>query len=162
EFNCRMGDPETQVVFPLAAARLLEPMVRVARGEALGDWTFEAHPGAALVTVLASAGYPASSERGRAIEIPEFDPDRVRVYHAGTARAADGRLVTAGGRVLGVTGLGSSLEEAAGRSREAAAAITFEGMQWRRDIGWHELEPERLPEALAGVLADAGTDASRR
>ncbi len=149
EFNCRMGDPETQAVLPLTASSLIEPMARVARGEGLGGWTPTAEAGAALVTVLASEGYPGASDNGRPIEIPEFDPAEVRVYHAGT-RSADGTLVTAGGRVLGVTGLGATLEEAAGRSRDAAAEIRFEGAHWRRDIGWHELSPDREP--LAAVL----------
>ncbi|MDX1578535.1 MAG: phosphoribosylamine--glycine ligase, partial [Gemmatimonadota bacterium] len=158
EFNCRMGDPETQAVLPLLRSSLLEPMLRVSRGESLGGWTVDPEPGAALVTVLASAGYPASSDRGRPIEIPDFDPGRVRVYHAGT-EVRGGRLVTAGGRVLGVTGLGDSLAEAARRSREAAARIAFEGAHWRRDIGWHELAPERLEATESALVAGrfAGT-----
>lgn len=143
EFNCRMGDPETQVVLPLTRSPLVEPLLAVARGESLGGWTPEATGGFALVTVLASAGYPAASESGRPVELPDFDPEEVRVYHAATARR-DGGLVTAGGRVLGVTGFGADLDGAARRSREAAARIRFEGVQWRRDIGWHELEPQRV------------------
>jgi len=152
EFNCRMGDPETQVVLPLTRSPLVEPFLAVARGESLAGWTPEAAEGAALVTVLASAGYPASSDLGRPIELPEFDPAEVRVYHAGTADRA-GALVTAGGRVLGVTGFGSDLAEAARRSREAAVRIRFEGAQWRRDIGWHELKPERMSAVEAARLA---------
>jgi len=152
EFNCRLGDPETQVVLPLTRASLPEPLMAVARGESLAGWHPEAMEGAALVTVLASAGYPGSSDPGRQIELPGFDPQEVRVYHAGTARSDEG-LVTAGGRVLGVTGLGEDLEEAARRSREAAARIGFEGKQWRRDIGWHELEPTRVDPTRAPLLA---------
>jgi phosphoribosylamine--glycine ligase len=151
EFNCRLGDPETQVVLPLTTSSLAEPMLRVARGESLGDWCPEAAEGAALVTVLASEGYPASARTGRAIEIPELDPERVRVYHAGTA-LDDGTLVTSGGRVLGVTGLGSTLDEAARNSREAVASISFEGMHWRSDIGWHELEAGRLDGVERSLL----------
>lgn len=145
EFNCRMGDPETQVVLPLTASNLLEPMRAIAHGEGLGEWGAHPVPGAALVTVLASAGYPESSDTGRPIELPPMDPDTVRVYHAGTAREA-GVLVSSGGRVLGVTGLGANLKEAARNSREAAARIHFDGVHWRRDIGWHELAPDRPPE----------------
>lgn len=145
EFNCRLGDPETQVVLPLTAASLLEPMLDVARGEGLGEWVAHPAAGAALVTVLASAGYPESSDRSRPIDLPAMDPSTVRVYHAGTAREA-GRLVSKGGRVLGVTGLGADLEEASHNSREAAKRIRFEGVHWRRDIGWHELSPDHSPD----------------
>lgn len=143
EFNCRMGDPETQVVLPLTASSLLEPMLGIARREGLGEWEAHPVPGAALITVLASAGYPESSDRPRPIELPATDPGTVRVYHAGTALEA-GALVSNGGRVLGVTGLGADLAEAARNSRDAAAHIRFEGVQWRRDIGWHELSPDRV------------------
>ena len=141
EFNCRLGDPETQAVLPLTESSLVEPMVRIAEGGGLGDWEACPAPGAALVTVLASAGYPESSDSGRPIELPDFDPATVRVYHAGTALDG-GTLVTAGGRVLAVTGLGNDLSEAARHSREAAERIDFQGAQWRRDIGWHELSPD--------------------
>ena len=152
EFNCRLGDPETQAVLPLTRSPLAEPLGRVARGEGLDDRGPEPAAGASLVTVLASAGYPASSDRGRPIELPEADPDVARIYHAGTAER-EGRLVTAGGRVLAVAGLGDTLEEAARNSRETAARISFEGAQWRSDIGWHELEPDRVPARLRGLLA---------
>jgi phosphoribosylamine--glycine ligase len=148
EFNCRLGDPETQAVLPLTASNLLEPMLAIARGEGLGEWVAHPVPGAALVTVLASAGYPESSDRSRPIELPAMDPDTVRVYHAGTAREA-GALVSKGGRVLGVTGLGANLEQAARNSREAAGRIHFDGVHWRGDIGWHELSPDRSPESVS-------------
>jgi phosphoribosylamine--glycine ligase len=151
EFNCRLGDPETQAVLPLTASSLLEPMIRIAEGRSLGDWEACPDPGAALVTVLASAGYPESSDSGRAIELPDFDPATVRVYHAGTA-LENGTLVTAGGRVLAVTGLGRDLDEAARSSRKAAERIKFEGAQWRRDIGWHELSPDSSAEALSTTV----------
>ncbi|MFQ5678214.1 MAG: phosphoribosylamine--glycine ligase [Gemmatimonadota bacterium] len=140
EFNCRLGDPEAQVVLPLTRSSLVEPMLEVGRGGRLGDWRPEAEPGAAMIRVLASRGYPGSYEKGKEIHIPEHlrEEEAIRLYHAGTA-VRDGRLVTAGGRVLGATGLGQDLGEAAARSREAAEAIDFEGKQWRGDIGWHEL-----------------------
>jgi phosphoribosylamine--glycine ligase len=135
EFNCRLGDPEAQVVLPLTGASLVEPMLAVARGEGLGDWEPGTREGAALTTVLASHGYPVEYPTGLPITIPgELEGDLLRIYHAGTDRR-DGRLVTAGGRVLSVTGLGGTLAEAAGRSRDAAERIQFEGKTWRRDIG---------------------------
>ena len=140
EFNCRLGDPETQVVLPLMEGSLLELMMEVAEGGSLSGRSVAARPGAAVTTVLASEGYPGDYPKGRPITIPAElgdDPD-VLVFHAGTTRE-NGALVTSGGRVLAVTGLGSTLAEAAGRSRAAASAIAFEGKQFRRDIGWREL-----------------------
>jgi phosphoribosylamine--glycine ligase len=141
EFNCRFGDPETQVVLPLMDGSLLEPALEVARGGSLAGWTPSFSSRAALTTVLASEGYPGSYPKGREIHIPEAlgaDSDTL-VFHAGTAMQ-DGRLVTSGGRVLAVTALGETLAEAAKRSRAGAESITFEGRQLRRDIGWRELE----------------------
>lgn len=135
EFNCRLGDPEAQVVLPLLSSSLLEPALEVARGGSLEGWEPEFHQGSALVTVLASGGYPTSYRTGFPIRIPEgLEGPDVRIFHAGTA-LRDDTLVTAGGRVLGVTGLGASREEAGERSRRAAERIEFEGKHWRRDIG---------------------------
>jgi phosphoribosylamine--glycine ligase len=135
EFNCRLGDPEAQVVLPLTRGNLVEPMTAIARGEGLSDWQLPSPAGFALVTVLASGGYPESYPRGLPITVPDgIESERLRVYHAGTA-IRDGQLVTAGGRVLGVTGIGDSLTEAGERSRTAAGAIGFENKHWRRDIG---------------------------
>jgi phosphoribosylamine--glycine ligase len=135
EFNCRLGDPEAQVVLPLTRSNLVEPMTAIARGEGLSDWKPSPQTDFALVTVLASGGYPEAYPRGLPIMVPDgMESERLRVYHAGTA-ILDGQLVTAGGRVLGVTGIGDSLAEAGQRSRAAAGAIEFENKHWRRDIG---------------------------
>lgn len=142
EFNCRFGDPEAQVILPLTAGSLAEPMRTVADGGTLRGWRPEPSSDAALITVLASGGYPRDYEVGREVDIPEDVPGPNRlVFHAGTGRE-DGRLVTAGGRVLGVVGLGDDLPEAAARSREGADWIRFRGKQWRSDIGHHELPPD--------------------
>lgn len=135
EFNCRMGDPEAQVVLPLTRSSLAEPMAEVARGGSLAGWSPEFREGCALITVLASGGYPTSYETGFPIRIPsDLEDETLRIFHAGTARSG-GRLVTAGGRVLGITGLGEDLEAAGARSRRGAELIEFEGKHWRRDIG---------------------------
>jgi phosphoribosylamine--glycine ligase len=135
EFNCRMGDPEAQVVLPLTRSNIVEPLLAIARGEGLGDWAPTFRQDAALTTVLASRGYPGEYRTGVPISIPAgVEDDRLRIYHAGT-RLEDGRLVTAGGRVLAVTGLGATLEEAGERSRRGAEQVEFEGKTWRRDIG---------------------------
>jgi phosphoribosylamine---glycine ligase len=141
EYNARFGDPETQVVLPLLASSLLEPLLAIARGERLpADLRLETRPGAALTTVLAAPGYPGAYPTGAAISIPPqlAADDDVIVFHAGTRHDA-GHLVTAGGRVLAVTAVAPTLARAAERSRAAADAIDFEGKLFRRDIGWREL-----------------------
>lgn len=139
EFNCRLGDPEAQAVLPLTGGDLVEPMAAVAGGGSLAGWDPGSSGGAALVTVVVSDGYPGEYRKGLPIEIPpDLESEDVLLYHAGTA-APDGRLVTAGGRVFGVTGVGSDLAEAAARSRAAAARIRFEGASFRADIGHSEI-----------------------
>ena len=137
EFNARFGDPETQAILPLLASSLLEPMLAVARGEKIGNATLSWRDAAAVTTVVAAAGYPGDVAKGAAIELPP-ERDDTLVFHAGSA-LREGALVTNGGRVLAVTGVGASLEEAARRSREGAEAVHFEGKHYRRDIGWREL-----------------------
>jgi phosphoribosylamine--glycine ligase len=141
EFNCRFGDPETQVVLPLMTDSLLELANTVARGGSIANADPVFSDRAALTTVLASDGYPGSYEKGKAIRIPPEMNSRADtlVFHAGTSLGADG-LITSGGRVLAVTGLGATLEEAAAASRAGAEAIEFQGRQFRRDIGWRELD----------------------
>ncbi len=140
EFNCRFGDPETEAILPLMESSLLELLVAVATGESLRDakpiaWN-DAH---SATTVLAARGYPETPETGDPIRMPAR-PNGIHVFHAGTGRAPGGELVTAGGRVLAITGVGASLTEAAGRSREYAERVSFEGKQMRRDIGRRELQ----------------------
>ena len=135
EFNCRFGDPEAQAVLPRLRSDLVELCSAARRpgglagvGAAFGsDW--------AVTVVLASAGYPASSSSGDVISGLELAAarDGVEVTHAGTARR-DGDVVTAGGRVLNVTGLGASAGEARDRAYAAAELISFDGMQMRGDI----------------------------
>ena len=137
EFNCRFGDPEAQVILPLLAGGLAECMASVARGQAPTALSLE--PGLfAVTTVLAARGYPEVPVKGAEITIPESLPPDVTVFHAGTARDEDGTLRVVGGRVLNVTAVASSFEEAQAQSREAADAIQFDGKVFRRDIGWRE------------------------
>jgi phosphoribosylamine--glycine ligase len=141
EFNCRFGDPETQALMPLLASSLLEPVAAIARGESIaGAPALEWKDGFAVTTVLAARGYPDAPARGDEIRLPA-PPEGVFVFHAGTSRDdASGSLTTSGGRVLSVTGMAGTLEEAARSSREFAERVTFEGRQFRRDIAWRELE----------------------
>lgn len=135
EFNCRLGDPEAQVVLPLLRSSLVEPVVEVAGGGSLAGWEPRFREGTALVTVLASGGYPGSYRTGHPVRVPDdLEGPNLRIFHAGTA-LRDDTLVTAGGRVMGLTGLGPTLEEAGERSRRAAERVEFEDKHWRRDIG---------------------------
>jgi phosphoribosylamine---glycine ligase len=148
EFNCRFGDPETQVVLPLLAGGLTDALLRVAEGAPAGPLPVRA--GASVTTVLAARGYPDAPEKGAAIAIPDRLPPGVTVFHAGTARGADGVLRVAGGRVLNVTAVAPTFGEAQALSREGAEAIGFEGKVWRRDIGWREAERQRGGPAQGG------------
>lgn len=136
EFNARFGDPETQ---PLMAL-LDSPLGALLKGAA--DGTLDQvpapvfKPGAAVAVVMASAGYPESSSKGDVIagtETLAADGD-VHVVHAGTATDAEGRLVTAGGRVLAVTAIGADVADARARAYEGVSSISFPGAQWRHDI----------------------------
>lgn len=136
EFNCRFGDPETQAILPLLDEDLGELLAAAARGE-LPRRAVRVHNRYAVCVVVASGGYPGPYRRGvpidglaRAAEVPG-----VVVFEAGTAQDETGRILTAGGRVLGVTGCGHSLSEARERAYRACARISFEGMHYRRDIG---------------------------
>lgn len=142
EFNCRFGDPETQVVLPLLESSLLELMVAAVEGSGLAGLQTRFGHGAAVTTVVASAGYPGSVETGHGIDLSDVPTADVLVFHAGTAAGPDGP-VTAGGRVLSCTGLGPDLASAAQRSRHAAERVGFPGAQLRRDIAWRELERAR-------------------
>ncbi len=134
EYNCRFGDPETQVVLPLLKTDLLTVMQATTSGT-LDQLTVEFDSGAACCVILASGGYPTHYEKGK--EIVVTDEEKLKgatVYHAGTA-LKDGRLVTSGGRVLGITCTAPTLSEAVKKAYDAASGITFEGVHFRKDIG---------------------------
>lgn len=133
EYNCRFGDPETQVVLPLLKTDLLTVMQAV-ENETLADLDVEWHDGAAACVILASKGYPIAYERGKVITIPENLPANVAVYHAGDKREGN-QLITSGGRVLGVTASAATLEQALTDAYAAAEKINFDGAYMRHDIG---------------------------
>ena len=133
EFNCRFGDPETQAVLPRLRSDLLDALEACLEPGGLDRVTLDWSGDWAVTVVMASAGYPASSSSGDVITgLDEVGGD-VEITHAGTARR-DGTLVTAGGRVLNVTGVGPSLEDARGRAFAAVERIHFDGAQYRPDI----------------------------
>jgi phosphoribosylamine--glycine ligase len=133
EFNVRFGDPETQAVLPRLRSDLLELLERATVPGGLAGASLEWDRRSAVTVVLASRGYPASSSSGDVISGLDRVPEGVEVTHAGTAER-DGRLVTAGGRVLNVTALGNDTRSARERAYAAADVIAFEGRQLRRDI----------------------------
>jgi len=142
EFNCRLGDPETQVVLPLVSNGLTDCLWRVAHGESVTPIRHSTE--ASVTTVLAADGYPDEPRRGDAITIPTGLPEGVTVFHAGTSRDSGGTLRTNGGRVLNVTAVAPDFAQAQHRSRTAAEAIQFEGKVFRRDIGWREAARARV------------------
>jgi phosphoribosylamine--glycine ligase len=173
EYNCRFGDPETQALallldasgFPLGMTMAwIAAGGRLPHRDTLGPSSMDGtvghrtrptagtrppssetvHP-VAVTTVLAAAGYPERPRTGDPITLPTELPDGVEIFHAGTAMDGEGRLVTAGGRVLAVTAIADSIEQAQALSRRVADAIHFEGKQYRADIGWREAERRRLP-----------------
>jgi len=137
EFNCRMGDPETQAVLPAVEGDLASVMAALAAGEKVQGDELVPSGRRTLCTVMATRGYPATSQKGMVITGIDEAEEKTGaiVFQAGTAVDDDGRLVTAGGRVLGVTGLGESLAEARRKSLEAVSMIHFDGAYYRRDIG---------------------------
>ena len=137
EYNCRFGDPETQVVLPLLKSDLLTIMRATVDGT-LADTPVEFASGAACCVVLASGGYPVSYKSGYPISGLDEAGKTATVFHAGT-KLVDGQIVTAGGRVLGVTATADTLEAAIDKAYQAADKITFTDMHMRRDIGQRAL-----------------------
>jgi phosphoribosylamine--glycine ligase len=140
EFNCRFGDPEAQAILPILPKGATKHLIDIARRRWRTKRQVIAPTRAAVTTVLAARGYPEKPEKGAAIRLPSDLGANVLVFHAGTARDADGTIRTAGGRVLSVTGLGSGVAAAARVSAAACDKIAFEGKTWRRDIAWRELQ----------------------
>jgi phosphoribosylamine--glycine ligase len=140
EFNCRFGDPETEAILPLMDSSLLDLVLRISRGESLSGAEIRWSGRSAVTHVLAAHGYPEEVRKGDHIHLPA-PPRGVHVFHAATARdrESDG-LITNGGRVLAITGVADTIEEAAASSREYAERVAFDGKQFRRDIAWRELE----------------------
>ena len=140
EFNCRFGDPEAQPVLARLETDLVELCLQAARGHLEFDaLAFDART--ALGVVLAAAGYPGAYGKGGFVTGLDAAGDAL-VFHAGTAEDASGRIVTSGGRVLCVVGLGETVTEAAQRAYAGVAQLDFPGMQYRCDIGHRAIARE--------------------
>ncbi|MCB8927944.1 MAG: phosphoribosylamine--glycine ligase [Ardenticatenaceae bacterium] len=133
EFNCRFGDPETQVVLPLLESDLVELMLACVNGRLTPDMV-KIHPGACATVVMAAPGYPASYPKGLPITGLDALPEDIMVFQAGTT-SQDDQLVTSGGRVLAVTARGENLETAVARAYNGVDHIHFENAHYRKDIG---------------------------
>ena len=140
EYNARFGDPETQVILPMLKTDLMEIFEAIVE-ERLSDVTIEWEEGACVCLVLASGGYPESYEKGKEITIGDLDPD-VILCHAGTSMK-DGKLVTSGGRVMGVCAKAATIEDARKKVYKNAGKINFDKMYYRKDIGIKYKDVER-------------------
>jgi phosphoribosylamine--glycine ligase len=142
EFNCRMGDPETQPIMARLKSALV-PLIEAAIDGRLDEVEAEWDRRTALGVVIAASGYPDSPRKGDPITKLPADAEDCVTFHAGTA-LENGHLVTSGGRVLCVTALGDSVRSAQKRAYEGVAQVAFDGMQYRRDIGYRALKPRTL------------------
>lgn len=136
EFNCRFGDPETQVMMPLLDEDLLPILMAAADGNLPDQPQTKTKDGHAVCVILASKGYPEAPEKGKEIRFPKTMPsDDLIVFHAGTREDSEGRILTAGGRVLGITAQAPTMEKTREHVYEAIKKIHFDGMYYRNDIG---------------------------
>jgi phosphoribosylamine--glycine ligase len=138
EFNCRFGDPETQVIMPLLESDLLEIFL-ACTNSTLDEVDIRWKDGAAACVVVASGGYPGKYPTGYAISRAGDAQSNAYVFHAGTKLHRDGQVLTAGGRVLCVSGWGGSIQDALDNAYAAVGTVSFEGMHYRKDIGWRVL-----------------------
>jgi phosphoribosylamine--glycine ligase len=135
EYNCRLGDPETEVVMPRLKNDLLDMLVATAHGT-LNEITVEQDERTACTVMAVSGGYPGSYEKGFVVlGLDEPLPEDSLVFHAGTTQN-EGDVLTSGGRVLTITSYGEKISEAVGRSKRVLEHIWFEGMYYRNDIGY--------------------------
>jgi len=140
EYNCRFGDPETQVVLPRLKTDFVNVCMAVAKGE-LSRLKIEWDDRPAASIVLASKGYPGSYPKGMEITglADAAKTPNVHIFHAGTAKK-EGKVITAGGRVLCVTGIGKNIQDALKAAYQGVSMIHFEGAQFRKDIGLRALK----------------------
>ncbi|MBE0695932.1 MAG: phosphoribosylamine--glycine ligase [Anaerolineaceae bacterium] len=153
EFNCRFGDPETQVILPLLRTDLISLAEACVNGK-LNELTLEWEDEAAVTIVLASGGYPGKYKTGIPIDGLDNQDKDVLLFHAGT-RLVNGKVVSAGGRVLNVTSVGKSIKQAVDTAYQALGKISFDGMVYRQDIAHRALKLS-APEGNQSAYADSG------
>jgi phosphoribosylamine--glycine ligase len=134
EYNCRMGDPETEVVLPLIQSDVLELFTACADGK-LDEYNLQLDSRTATTVMLVSKGYPEEYEKGKEITKIEQVKDSI-VFHAGTKQAEDGKIITNGGRVIAITSFGDTIKDAVSKSIKNAGVINYEGKYFRKDIGY--------------------------
>ncbi len=134
EYNCRMGDPETEVVLPRIKSDLVEVMEAVGNGS-LDEVDLEIDPRFATTVMLVSDGYPGKYEKGKAIKNLDKVTESL-VFHAGTKKDESGQVLTNGGRVIALTSFGDTMQEALGKSFRTAEVVDFDGKYYRKDIGF--------------------------
>jgi phosphoribosylamine--glycine ligase/phosphoribosylglycinamide formyltransferase/phosphoribosylformylglycinamidine cyclo-ligase/phosphoribosylamine--glycine ligase/phosphoribosylformylglycinamidine cyclo-ligase len=169
EYNCRFGDPETQVLLPLLESDLFEVALACCNGDLERKFPdgIQWKSGAAATVVCAASGYPGSHAKGMPIQGLEAASalEGIKVYHAGTKKTADGNLTTSGGRVLAVTGMGMDFQQALQRAYDGIKRITFtpaSGLHFRKDIGHRAANPlERQDEGDCASQLDASAKRAR-
>ncbi|MDD5758111.1 MAG: phosphoribosylamine--glycine ligase [Desulfobulbaceae bacterium] len=160
EFNCRFGDPEAQPLLMRVQTDLVDIVEAVIDGR-LDQLELALDPRPAVCVVMASGGYPGAYVKGKVIAGLESDfPQDVMVFHAGTARNKEGKTVTAGGRVLGVTARAEDLAQAIGLAYEAVAKISWEGAYYRKDIGQKALSRMSFETRKVGIVLGSDSDLS--
>ena len=157
EYNCRFGDPETQVLLALLNEDLLGVVRRCVAGSL--DAPIAVRHASALGVVVAAHGYPDAPRRGDVVRSLPQDSPILRVFHAGTRRADGGALVVDGGRVVTCVGIGATLDEARTHAYAGAAGVNFDGARYRRDIGWRAKARAVTSYAQAGVDIEEGSRA---
>ncbi len=162
EFNCRLGDPEAEVVLPLVKSDMYEVFLAVAQGT-LANVRLEQRSGAACTVVMASGGYPEKFDAGQSIHGLERveNKNSVFVYHAGTKQSGHD-IVTSGGRVLTVTGIGKTLESAVVRAYQGVKMISFKNAHFRNDIAGKVLKNKRISSRIKNMKARHSKRASKR
>jgi len=135
EYNCRLGDPETEVVLPRLETDLVSLFAAMDNGT-LADTNITFHEGSFATVMAVSGGYPQDYEKNKIIHLPDAKTNDSLIFHAGTKQNEVGELVTNGGRVLAVTSQADTITLAVEKSKAVLEKISFEGMYYRRDIGW--------------------------
>ncbi|KAI9325235.1 phosphoribosylglycinamide synthetase [Obelidium mucronatum] len=154
EFNCRFGDPETQVVIPLLHSPSLATVLKAAAEGCLDSVDVQFKKASAATVVAVAPGYPGSYPKGKEITLGQV-PAGVSVIHAGTKMAA-GKLLTNGGRVLAVTAVSEKLEDAIAAAVEGVKSVKFEGLHYRKDIGYRALNLLKKNQSKGATYAEAG------